>query len=177
MTLREQAVDVAIGSVLFTDLVGFTEYNDAVGDSAAVEVLDEQSRLVAALFEPGSDARVVKELGDGLMFWFADPVQALTVATGLLDCLATARHANRFPLSIRMGMHFGEVVPRGDDFIGHTVNVASRVSDLAGPGELLVSDSVLAATAASGSVQFDPVGPVRIKGVGEPIWLHRLANS
>ena len=76
---------------------------------------------------------------------------------------------------MRMGLHHGECIPRGDDLVGQTVNIAARVSDIAGPGELLVSEDVLAAaTDASGDFDLAFVGPVTVKGVADPIWLRRL---
>lgn len=169
-------VDTRVGAILFTDLVGFTEYTDAVGDAAALRLLDDQSAIVGSSFEARPDARVVKELGDGLMLWFASPTEALDVAIAVHRALVDARDAGRFPLSIRMGMHHGEVVARGDDFIGRTVNIASRVSDLAAPGELLVSEAFVDAVAGETTATFDPIGPARIKGVADPVWLYRLAT-
>ncbi len=81
-----------------------------------------------------------------------------------------------FPLGIRMGMHSGAVTARGDDVVGHTVNIASRIVDLAGPGELVVSDSVLAALEHNAAA-FQPVGPTRVKGVEAPVWLHRFTAT
>jgi len=159
-------------TVLFTDLVGFTEYNDAFGDAAAVAALDAQ--LAIARRALTGDSRLVKELGDGLMFWFPHPKPALTAATAILNGIDAAREHEGFPLGIRMGMHAGAVTARGDDVVGHTVNVASRIADLAGPGELVVSDSVLAGLEATAAV-FQPVGPARVKGVQAPVWLHRFA--
>jgi class 3 adenylate cyclase len=69
------------------------------------------------------------------------------------------------------------VVARGDDFIGRTVNIAARVSDLAAPGELLVSEAFVDAVTGETSASFDPIGPARIKGVSDPIWLYRLATT
>ena len=159
-------------TVLFTDLVGFTEFTDAFGDAAAVEVLDEQSTIAGRALA-GTPGRLVKEIGDGLMFWFADPGPALVTATSILRAIDDAR-AGGFPLGIRMGMHSGDVVTRGDDIVGHTVNVAARIVDLAGPGELVVSDSVVAGLDENAAT-FEPVGPARVKGVEAPVWLHRLA--
>jgi class 3 adenylate cyclase len=160
-------------TVLFTDLVGFTEFTDCCGDAAAVQVLDAQSAIACrALLD--ARGRLVKEIGDGLMFWFADPNPALATATSILRAIDDARSDGGFPLGMRMGMHTGEVVTRGDDIVGHTVNVAARIVDLAGPGELVVSDSVVAGLDPK-TATFEPVGPARVKGVEAPVWLHRLA--
>jgi class 3 adenylate cyclase len=176
MTATE-SVESRVGSVLFTDLVGFTEYTDGAGDAAALRVLEAQTTLVSSVLAGDPDSRVVKELGDGLMLWLAHPTTALDVACRLLDGFRHAQVDERIPLAVRMGMHFGEAVVRGADFIGQTVNIASRVSDLAGPGELLVSERVVAANASSPVPRiFEPVGPTRVKGVQAPIWLYRIAD-
>ncbi len=164
------------GSVLFTDLVGFTEFTDAVGDVEAFHVLDQQRSVVDGRLDGREDARLVKEIGDGLMIWIDPAADGLSIATGLLQAMAGIHAAGRFPLAVRMGMHHGESIARGDDLVGQTVNVASRISELAGPGELLVSDEVLAAcTSASMRGVLRPVGPVRVRGVVQPVWLHRFA--
>ncbi len=163
------------GAILFTDLVGFTAYTDMHGDRAAVEVLDRQSSLVAAAIDGAG--RIVKELGDGLMLWFDELDAGLSSTQTILESVAEARSAADFPLAVRMGMHVGDVIERGDDIVGHAVNIAARVADLAGPGELLVTDHVVQLLGASGhTAPFRPVGPTRVKGVAEPIWLHRLAT-
>ena len=165
------------GSVLFTDLVGFTEYTDACGDVAALGVLDQQAEIVAQAIDAVADARVVKELGDGLMLWFGRAADAVASAEQILGTVGMRRAAG-FPLAVRMGVHFGEVIERGDDYVGQTVNIAARVADLAGPGELLASEQVgRTLDDRALRTRFRPVGPTRVKGVGAPIWLHRLVRS
>ncbi len=170
-----------VGSVLFTDLVGFTEFNDIVGDQTAFELLEQQTKMAELALGKCPGSRLIKELGDGLMMWFQSANDGLMAASALLAAVEMARDAGDFPLAIRMGIHHGEVMTRGDDVLGQTVNIAARVSALAGPGELLVSDSVIeangvaeAGTSAQGRSEFTPLGPVSVKGVREPIWLHRL---
>ncbi len=164
-----------VGSILFTDLVGFTEYNGIVGDDVAAGVLDRQSDLVTHALSPYPTGRVVKEIGDGLMLAFESPVEALAAAVGILCCIERARADGTFPLAMRMGMHHGKAIARGDDLVGQTVNIAARVADLAGPGELLVSESVVTAHAGHApAATLSPIGPARVKGVDEPIWLHRV---
>jgi adenylate cyclase len=173
--VNDVVADVATAAIAFTDLVGFTEYTDANGDLAAVDVLDRQARLVEA--ELAGCGRVVKELGDGLMLWFESGPVGLSAVCAVLAAVSAARDDADFPLAVRMGMHVGEVVERGDDFVGQTVNIAARVADLAGPGELLVTEQVVASLDAGDlRAAFRPVGPTRVKGVAAPIWLHRLAT-
>jgi adenylate cyclase len=167
-----------VGSVLFTDLVGFTEFNDAAGDQRAVEVLDQQTQFATAAVAAQSGGRLVKELGDGLMLWFTHAAGAIDAALHLLTSIEVARQEAAFPLAIRMGVHHGEAVTRGDDVVGSTINIGARVADLAGPGELLASDVALAAIdpAHLSTLQCASVGPVRVKGVSEPVWLQRVSR-
>jgi adenylate cyclase len=165
--------EMASAAIVFTDLVGFTAYTDAHGDRAAVDVLDRQSGIVEAGL--AGRGRLVKELGDGLMLWFDSGTTGVEAACDILASVTAARDATEFPLAVRMGMHLGEVVERGQDYIGQTVNIAARVTDLAGPGELLVTEQVVRSLDGHRRLgAFRPVGPTRVKGVGAPIWLHRL---
>ena len=162
-----------VGAVLFTDLVGFTEFNEVVGDAQAVTVLDAQTAYANAALRDQPDARIVKELGDGLMLWFADAGDAVAAAMDLMASIDAARKAGSFPLAIRMGIHHGEAVERGTDIVGRTVNIGARIADLAGPGELLVSDVALD-RCTTAEMHCSPIGPVQVKGVSEPIWLQRV---
>jgi len=163
------------GCVLFTDLVGFTEYTEAAGDRLAVDVLDRQTAMVDEVLDARPGGRVVKELGDGVMLWFGSAPTGLESSVALLLRVAKAHRREGFPLAVRMGMHHGEVTTRGDDIIGRTVNIAARVSALAGPGELLVSEEVIDACDGSApGVEIRPVGPTSVRGVGDPIWLNRV---
>lgn len=163
-----------VGSVVFTDLVGFTEYNDARGDDDALRVLDRQRAFVDAAIAAHDGSRLVKELGDGLMVWAATAEAGLGVATEFCALVATDRDAGSFPLAVRIGIHYGEVTERNGDVLGQTVNIAARVSGLAGPSELLVSEQVIAACGDGGRFPHEAVGPAVVKGVSEPVWLYRI---
>lgn len=175
MTSTAPAPEVCVGSVLFTDLVGFTEYNDAVGDAQALAVLEHQTAIATDVTTRLGDARIVKELGDGLMIWFGSAGCGLEGSLALLAAVDDARARADFPLAVRMGIHHGPATVRGDDLIGQTVNIAARVADLAGPSELLISEEVLAACGGAVDPSVSPVGPVQVKGVHDPIWLHRYS--
>lgn len=164
------------GTVLFTDLVGFTEYTDVVGDIAAVGLLDQQTAITISVLQ-SHGGRIVKELGDGLMIWFGSADDGLVGAVSLMAAIEAARADGTFPLAIRMGLHHGEAIRRDDDLVGQTINIAARIAALAGPGELLVSDIVIdACDGPMPSLQLNPVGPVVVKGVKEPVWLQRAVG-
>ena len=151
-------------AIAFLDLTGFTALTDARGDEAAAELAARLTDVVeAAAGEHGG--RAVKWLGDGVMFHFPDPAAA--VAAGLVLVERTPEVG--LPAS-RVGVAAGPVVFRDGDYYGRTVNVAARVADYARPGEVLVTEEVRAAV-ENGS--FDALHPVALKGVSEPVALHR----
>ncbi len=162
------------GAVVFTDLVGFTEFTARSGDDEAVRVLAVQDRIVRDLLPSG--ARVVKELGDGLMLWFPDPCAAVATMLAVLDGFDTAGACDEMPLWVRIGAHWGAPTPRGDDLVGHDANVAARIVDVAAPGEMLVSEA-LRARGEQGEVCFAEIGPVMMKGLVDPISLYRAERT
>lgn len=172
MPATTTAARVVQGAIVFTDLVGFTEFTALSGDEAALALLAAQDRVVSETLP--EDAWVVKELGDGLLLWFTDPLVALQTAFALHAGLEAESSATGMPLWIRVGMHHGTALRRGHDLIGHDVNVAARIVDVAAPGDVLVSDTVRESVDPDADgVAFDELGPVVMKGVPVPIrlWL------
>ena len=168
------STDVVTGAIMFTDLVGFTEFTALSGDDAALELLAAQSRLVDEVLP--ADARVVKELGDGLLLYFPDPAEAVQAGLDLQRTFEAESESTGLPLWIRVGMHAGVVRERGRDLVGHDVNVAARIVDVAGAGEVLVSDAVRRdAQPRVPTVEFVELGPVVMKGIPDPIRLWRAS--
>ena len=75
-----------------------------------------------------------------------------------------------------MGGHHGPAVARGDDLVGQTVNIAARISDLAGPGELLRVRRPDRRLPRARRQPPKPLGAAQVKGVEDPIWLYRLTR-
>lgn len=164
---------LAQGTIMFTDIVGFTEFNALRGDEEAMELLSLQERIV--LDELNGDCRVVKELGDGLMLWFADASQAISTGLRLQERFEEEAWNRDTPLWVRMGLHHGRQTRRGEDLLGHDVNVASRIMNLADSGEVLASEATVnEADAKLPDVDFERLGPVVMKGIPTPINLFRV---
>jgi adenylate cyclase len=124
-------------AIVFTDLVGFSDWALEAGDDIALELL----RGVAEAIEPpvvSHHGEVVKRLGDGMMAVFSDPddgVAAVLEANARLGDVEVAGYRPR----MRAGMHVGSPRRLGNDYLGVDVNVAARVADHASGGEFLIS--------------------------------------
>ena len=172
MATATRANGVTQGTVVFTDIVGFTEFTALRGDEEALQLLSTQERLVREVLPPG--ARIVKELGDGMLLWFPDACEAVATALNLQERFDQESGESLLPLWVRFGMHSGRQTLRGSDLVGHDVNVAARVVDVAGPGEVLLSDATLAQVQGRlPGVAFEELGPVVMKGIPQPVRLYR----
>ena len=152
-------------AIAFLDLTGYTRLTEERGDRAAAELAGHLTEIVYDLAH-GHGGRPVKLLGDGVMFHFPDPPDGVRCGLELVDRIPAAG----LPTA-RVGLHSGPVVFQDGDYFGRTVNVAARIGDYARPGEVLVSEDVAAAD-GSGTVRYDEVGPVSLKGLAAPITLY-----
>lgn len=161
-------------AIAFMDLSGFTRLTETQGDHAAAELAAALADLVqdAAHAHGGTP---VKLLGDGVMFHFADPTSAVACA---LELVEGARAAGLPPAHV--GIHAGHVVYRDGDYFGRTVNLAARIADRAGPGEVFVSEETKEEAGGGPGARtfgFEPVGPAELKGVERPVMLYRVTSG
>jgi adenylate cyclase len=129
-------------AVVFTDIVGFSDWALTAGDENALELL----RAVAKAIEPPVRDRygeIVKRLGDGMMAVFDDPNEAVAAVLDARRRLAEV-DVDGFRPEIRAGMHIGSPRQLGGDYFGADVNIAARMAEEADGGELIVSDRALA---------------------------------
>ena len=163
-------VTTVSGTIVFTDIVGFTQLTDEHGDDVALSMLERQEELVLRALP--DTARIVKELGDGLMLWFDDPGSAILTMLALQRAFEEESDGD-LPMWVRIGMHWGCPRARGDDIVGRDVNLASRIMDLAAPGEVLCSAATADIAGEMPGVGFEPLGPVYVRGIADPVPLVR----
>jgi class 3 adenylate cyclase len=154
-------VDRVLATVMFTDLVDSTAQLSALGDRVWRERLDAHDALVRGRLE-AFRGREVKMTGDGVVATFDGPARAIGCAQAIVDGAAD------LGLDVRVGLHTGEIELRGDDIGGLAVHIGARVSQLAGPREILVSRTVVDLVAGS-HLEFDDRGERALKGV-EGTW-------
>ena len=148
----------------FVDLSGFTSRSGALSPAELLDlVMTFEATSVDLVAEHGG--RLVKLIGDEVMFSTVGPSEACAIATGLV------RHASSLVGGGRAGLAYGHVITSGGDLYGEIVNLASRIVDIAVPGEILVNEAV---TERADGLRFDPAGRRQLKGFAEPVRLWSL---
>ena len=148
--------------IAFSDIEDSTAHNEALGDREWVRVLERHNRLIQNLVD-GHDGHVVKNQGDGFMIAFADAGRA--VLCGIAVQRALFEDADRWEgIRVRIGIHLGPSVRRGDDLFGRNVAMAARIAGQAGGGEILISESVRDAIDGLADIELCEPCEVELKG-------------
>jgi len=162
-------LDLAVG---FVDLVGFTTLARQISNRELDQVIDrfeESAHSVVA----ARDGRLVKLIGDEMMFVCVDPSAACDIALTIIE-----RFEGDEAVAPRGALACGELLFRSGDYYGPIVNLAARLADLAVSHEVLVTPEV-AARAAGKNLRFEPAGKRMLKGFDEPaavLTVERLAR-
>jgi len=162
-----------VSTFVFADLAGYTALTEAHGDERAAQVAaafcDELRALLADY-----GAEEVKAVGDALIVRVPDAGQALELAARIVGDFGARDRA----LGVRVGMHTGTAVRRGEDWFGSAVNVASRVADLAHGGEVIVTGATRDGAASSPlAAQLVSRGPRILRHVPEAIEIFVLVQE
>jgi len=152
-----EVIDRVLATVMFTDIVDSTSKAAALGDRRWRDLLERHDALMRRELD-WHRGREVKTLGDGFLATFDGPARAIR-------CACSARDAMRgLGVEVRAGLHTGECELMGEDLAGIAVNIGARVGAVAGPGEVLVSRTVMDLVAGSG-IEFTDRGLHSLKGV------------
>lgn len=149
--------DRVLATVLFTDIVGSTELAARLGDGRWRELLVGHDAVVAAQLGRFG-GRHVKSVGDGILATFDGPARGIRCARAI--CEAT----RGLGLTVRAGLHTGEIEVIGNDVGGIGVHIGARVLDLADAGEVLVSSTVRDLVVGSG-IDLTDRGERELRGV------------
>ena len=165
---------VVNSTVVFADLTGSTRVFEAMGNARATETVTRLTQWIGAVCEKHG-GRVVKSLGDGVLALFAEGAGAIQSVIEL-----QRQHQKRllaWPAPLRMelqiGVASGEVLEVDGDCFGDAVNLASRLSDLAGPSQIWATESVIVQL-REGAVHHRDLGPINIRGRSELSVVHRI---
>ncbi len=149
--------DVVTATVLFTDIVSSTEQSARMGHRKWTNLVDDHDAMVRTTLARHR-GREVKTKGDGFLATFDATTRAVRAGT---EIVAAAKHIG---LEVRAGVHVGEVEVRPDDVVGLAVSISKRICDLAGPGQVLVSEVVNGLLVGS-DIAMSEQGTYGLKGV------------
>lgn len=167
-------------TLVFTDLVGFSNWSLKAGDDATLTLL----RRVAQIVEPPlleAGGQIVKRMGDGMMAVFSDPATAVRATLAALEALRMV-DVDGYTPRMRAGIHTGRPQRIGSDWLGVDVNIAARVMERAVRGGLIVSQTTLDGIAPEALEALDvgisrvrrPLFPGRQHGVPADLVMYRL---
>jgi adenylate cyclase len=154
-------------AILFSDIEGSTALNERIGDRAWVRLIERHDTMVGRCVKRHG-GHVVKSQGDGFMIAFARPEHAVRCSVDMQRELAKRPNGIR----VRIGIHAGKSVRRGDDLFGRNVAMAARVAAAADGGEVLVSEAVREAVTDQ---EFDDGRDAELKGFNGTHRLYAVA--
>jgi adenylate cyclase len=164
-----------IATVVFADLTGSTAMYESLGNTKAVELVTQATQWIGAVCEQYK-GRAVKFLGDGVLMVFTDNISAVDYAQEL-QRLHSARLQHRndgMTMMLKVGLARGEVVEQEGDCFGDVVNIASRLSDLAGPEQVLAAAAVIQGITPSPDLRFRNLGPIKIRGRSDTTVVYQI---
>ena len=157
-------------TVLFTDIEGYSALTQR--DEAKAMAFVSSFQKIVTETTASSNGEVVHFYGDGSLCAFASSVDAVRCA---IEMQSAFRGANGIP--VRMGIHLGEVVRREGSIFGNTVNVASRLHDLAPAGSILISEVVSGQLDNHPDIRKQFIGQESVKNIKEPVRIFAIEGS
>ncbi len=158
---------------LFADLRGYTAFVEQRGAAAAAELLTRYRALAREAIGRFGGAEIKTE-GDSFYVVFDSVSSAVRCG---LAIVADAQGAADEAIRVGVGIHAGETIEADGGYVGSPVNIAARICAQAGPGEVLVSETVRALTMTLLPVGFKSRGRRQLKGIAEPIELFAVEEA
>ena len=160
--------------VCFADVCGSTRMYEELGDQRAQElvggVLDLAGQIVTQ-----NRGRVIKTLGDAVMACFEHPGDGLSAVRAINSQVSRLPPQPGAPnIAMHVGLQWGEVVPKEGDLFGDAVNVASRLTDLAKPGQILTGSETLEAAGGFDAGATRAITRIKVRGRKKDLVVHEV---
>lgn len=154
-----------LAAIMFTDMVGFTALTQS-DETQSLAVLERHNKLLRPIF-PKFCGREVKTIGDSFLVEFDSALDAVNCAIEIQSILHEYNNSSKdeWKITLRIGVHLGDVVHKDGDVFGDAVNIASRIQPLAEPGGICVSDQVYGQVRNKVSQTMVRIEPRSLKGV------------
>ncbi|ELR73472.1 putative adenylate/guanylate cyclase [Fulvivirga imtechensis AK7] len=158
-------------AILMADLSGYTALTDVHGGASAAKIVSQYMELVNHSL--CRDCNVVQRIGDQVVITSDHPMELAVTAQNLIKGAMQQRHF----LSVHAGLHYGAVYHEGGSLFGSTINVASRIMNMARHGQVLCSESFILSLPDNSPCQFNSAGKHRFKNVLNEMELFEMVND
>lgn len=159
--------DRQLAAIVFTDIAGYTALMGRDEDAGLLAL--EENRKIHKKWIPRFRGEMLKEVGDGTIVIF------YTATEALLCGLEIQKETNTLGKhKLRMGIHISEIVFTDADAFGDGMNLASRISNEARDGEIVVSETVYQNIRNRESIHVESIGGIQLKNVEHPLNLFRI---
>jgi class 3 adenylate cyclase/TolB-like protein len=159
-----------LSAITFIDIANFSElmHND---EKEALRILELQKDIIFPIIN-NYNGKILKEMGDGLLISFNSAIQAAKCS---IEIQSKIEYVDK--LNYRIGIHIGDVIIIKGDIIGDGVNIASRIQESAGIGEICISQTVYEALINHPSIQCTLLGGKQLKGIAEKVKLYKINSK
>ncbi len=161
-----QEINHKLAAIVFTDVVGYTRQMEQ-DEYRTMQLLQKQRDIVFPVVQ-SYRGEIVKELGDGLLMMFSSALEAVRCAIEIQTRLKDEE------LTIRAGIHIGEVIFKDGDVFGSAVNVAARIQPLASANGICISEDVKNQVQNKTDIRMNSIGIRELKGIKEPMEIFEI---
>jgi class 3 adenylate cyclase len=176
-SLRAAAAPDGTITILFSDIEGSTRLNERLGDLGWFELLRRHQEVVREQIQMHGGFEV-KTQGDGFMVTFSSARRAVQCACAIqreVECQLGGHPDGE--MRVRIGLHTGEAIKRGDDFYGKNIVLAARIADRARGGEILASAVVKQLTESAGDFRFEQERKLELEGLAGAHSVYEVTSS
>ncbi|MGI9367399.1 MAG: adenylate/guanylate cyclase domain-containing protein [Ruegeria sp.] len=165
-----------LSAILIADIVGYSKMTAADEDGTLARVRDLTDRIIRPVSSRYS-GRLVKTMGDGFLLDFSSAIEAVRAAIEISDKVTDgpADSPDGDLLSLRIGIHIGDVLTTDTDVMGNGVNIAARIESLANPGEIWISSDTYRQVHDKLDATFQDLGPHKLKNMSDPVQIFRIS--
>jgi TolB-like protein/class 3 adenylate cyclase len=161
-----------LAAIMFTDIVGYTSLTQK-DESSALQALEKHRSLLRPLFT-SHGGREIKTVGDAFLVEFQSALDAVLCAVAVQQMMHDRKVARGEQLSLRIGIHVGDVIESGSDILGDAVNIASRFYPLAEPGGVCISEEVQRQVGNKLDLPLLSLGEKSLKNVSSPVEVYKV---
>jgi class 3 adenylate cyclase/YHS domain-containing protein len=158
-------------AILIADLSGYSAMTEIHGSFSAADMIDKYINIVNDSLV--GDSFLHERVGDEVMILSPSPENLLRTAEILCKNLSEENHF----LQIHAGLHYGQLLKRGNGFFGSALNIASRIASLAQPGTVCCSETFLRKLNPVSASNFKSIGQSSFKNISEPLEIFELDRA